>query len=270
MKTGQATSLDRIRAVARRDWAVRRSYQFDLAFRMVGLLSSVATFFFISKLVGDAPALEDVRYFEFALIGLLVINGATVAMHSLKGAIAQERADGTLEMILSKPVPLWTVLTGSLVVPTLFYLAEVVLMLSFAVVLGSRFPLGGLLVAMPLLILTLVAFAIMGLFAVAFIVLTKRGEPITFVILQGTTLLAGAVFPAALLPAGLEVLARFIPAFYGLNGLRAAMLEGAGLFDVIDEIAILCLFIVVLAPVALWVLNRALRIARVAGTLGSY
>lgn len=270
MSSGPAKPLDRIGAVARRDWAVRRSYQFDFAFRLVGIFSGVATFFFISKLVGNAPSLEETRYFEFALVGLLVLNGAGMAMHTLRSAIAQERSNGTLEIILSKPAPLWTVLAGSLVVPALFFLLEATLMLIFAVILGSRFPVDGLLLGIPLLFLTLVAFAIMGLFATAFIVLTKRGEPITFLILQGTNFLAGAVFPVVLLPMGFEVLAHLIPAFYGLNGLRAVLLGGAGVVDVLDEIAILGAFILVLTPIALWALARSLRIARVTGTLGSY
>ena len=215
MSTRAAGHRLRIAAVARRDWTVRRSYQFDFAFRFVGILSAVGTFFFISKLVGDADALDDARYFEFALIGLIVTQGASMAMHTLRGALGAERSDSTLEIILTNPVPLWTILAGNLVVPGLFFVLETGLMLGFAVLLGSRFPVGGLVVAVPILLMTIAAFAIMGLFAVAFIVLTKRGEPITFVILQGTSFLAGAVFPVTLLPGLLEASAHLIPAFYG-------------------------------------------------------
>ncbi len=268
--TNGVTWLTPIVAVARRDWAVRRSYQFDFALRLFGILAAVATFFFISKLVGSAPSLEGIEYFEFALVGLLVLNGATMAMNTLKGAIAQERSDGTLEMILSKPAPLWAVLSGTLVIPAMFFLLEAVVMLGFAVMFGSRFPIGGVLLGVPLLLLTLASFAVLGLLAAAFIVLTKRGEPITFVILQSTNFLAGAVFPVALLPIGLRFLAHLIPAFYGLNGLRAVLLEDAGAFDVLGDIVFLTVFTIVLAPIALWVLARALRVARVTGTLGSY
>ncbi len=263
----------RIGAIARRDFIIERSYHFRLAFRGIGIIFSVATFFFVSKLVGDASALRDFRggYFTFALIGILVVQSSFLGQQTFSAKINDERQSGTLEILLSTPTRLPTFLLGTFLVPLAFMVIEIGLYLSVAVAFFDlRLPWGGVVLATPLLLLTLMVFTAIGILSAAFIVLTKRGDPFTFIGMQATNFLAGAIFPVSLLPGILQGAAHLVPAFYGINGMRAVLLSGAGFTDVLDELLILMAFLAVLLPVALWVFDKAVGAARVTGTLANY
>jgi ABC-2 type transport system permease protein len=127
----------------------------------------------------------------------------------------------------------------------------------------------GLLLSALLLVLTLGTFAAVGIFSATVIVLTKRGDPFSSLALQASNLLAGAVFPVAVLPEAFQAMSRLVPAFYGLRGVRDVLLADAGLADVYPDLLALLVFNIVLLPAAMWSLSRALNVARTIGTLGN-
>ena len=265
-------ALGRIAALARRDLTIELTYHFQLVMQFTGIVLSVATFYFLGVLVGDSDELAqyDAGYFEFALIGLLVMNFSVVTVTSFGRSIQAAQATGTFEILLSSPASLPTLMTGTLAVPLLFAAVEALVYLAFGVVLvGFSAPLGSILLAVVLLLLTLGTFAAIGILSAAVIILTKRGDPFSGLVLQVSNLLAGAVFPVSLLPDALQVLSRLVPAFYGLRGAREVLLAGGGLPEVAVDLAALKVFNIVLFPIALFALARAIRLARVTGTLGN-
>lgn len=264
--------LARISALTRRDLTIELSYHFQLFLRLWTMMISVAMFFFLGRLMGDAPELDAYRggYFEFALIGLVVMGFSQACVKSFADSIQRAQADGTFEILLSTATRLPTLMAGTLVVPLLFATAEAAIYLGTGILVSDlRFPLAGLFIAAPIILLTLGAFAAIGILSATVIVLTKRGDPFSSLVLQASNLLAGAVFPVAVLPEGLQLLARGVPAFYGLRGVREILLAGGGLADVREDLLALAAFNVVLLPLAMWALSRAIRMARITGTLGN-
>lgn len=262
----------RIGAIARRDLTIELSYRLQLVLRLNQVVFFAATLFFISKLVEAPDALRRFGgdYFEFALIGLIITTFATVGLGAFARSIADEQRAGTLEVLLTVPTSPTTLLAGSLVVPLGLACLNVAAFLVLGTLVGVRFPVQGLVLAAPILALTVATFCELGILSAAFIVLTKRGDPLTLLLGQVTTFLAGALFPVALLPAPLQALARAVPAYYGLEGLRQVLLEGAGAGAVAGELIVLLAFNALLAPLGLFCFSRALRVARVTGTLGNY
>ncbi len=264
--------VSRVSALARRDLALELSYHFQLFLRAWTMVLAVVMFFFLGRLVGDAQELEGYRggYFEFALAGLVVMGYSQACVNSFGQSIQREQSTGTLEILLSTATRLRTLMAGTLVVPLLFASVEAVLYFGLGWALsGLSFSLGALLLAVPLLLLTLGAFAAIGILSAAVIVLTKRGDPFSSLVLQASNLLAGAVFPIAVLPESLQLIARMVPAFYGLRGVREVLLAGGGLSEISSDLLALVAFNLVLVPLSLWALSRAVRIARITGTLGN-
>lgn len=262
----------RIAALARRDLSLELSYHFQLFVKFMSLGMAIAMFFFLSRLVGDANELDGFRggYFEFVLLGLLVMGFSQACVNSFGHSIQSAQNDGTLEILLSTSTRLPTLLAGTLVVPVLFALAEAGLYLGVGVVASELvLTLRGLLLATLLLVLTLGTFAAVGIFSATVIVLTKRGDPFSSLALQASNLLAGAVFPVAVLPEALQAVSRVVPAFYGLRGVREVLLADATFADVRTDLLALLAFNAVLLPLAMWSLARALHVARVIGTLGN-
>jgi ABC-2 type transport system permease protein len=265
-------TLSRIAALVRRDLTLQLSYHFQLFIKFFSIGMGVLMFYFLSRLVGSAQELEGYRggYFEFVLIGLLVMAFSQACVSSFSQSIQSAQSDGTLEILLSSAMRLPTLLAGTLIVPVLFALVEGGLYLVVGVLAADlRITLSGVLLAVLLLVLTLGTFAAVGIFSATVIVLTKRGDPFSMLALQASNLLAGAVFPVAVLPGALQALSHAIPAFYGLRGVREILLADGGLVDVRTDLLALLAFNVVMLPAAMWSLSRALNVARVIGTLGN-
>ena len=264
--------LNQVAALTRRDLIIERSYQFQLLMALFGIVLSVLTFFFLGRLIGDAEELAqyDGGYFEFALIGLLVMGYSQVCVSTFGHSISEAQAAGTFEVLLASRVRLPVLMFGTLIVPLLFASVEAAVYLALGWLLGGFvIPPGAIGLTMLLLVLTLGTFAAIGIFSAAAITLTKRGDPFSTLALQATNTLAGAVFPITVLPDWLQVVSHAIPAFYGLQGLREVLLAGGGIDDVAVELAVLVAFNLVLLPISLLVLSRAIRMARVTGTLGN-
>ncbi len=267
-----STPFAQIRAIATRDFWVEISYQFALISRAFSIVASVAAYYFISKIV-DPSHLSQYggRYFEFVVIGLLLGAISSVGLGAFTETIRAEQTSGTLEVLLATPTALPTLFIGSLVVPLGFALVEILFVFFFAIVaLGAQFQAQGILTALLALPPTLALFAAIGAVSAAFIVLSKRGDPFTPVVTQTTNFLAGALFPIAVLPGVLQGVAHVLPPFYALQVLREGLINGQSITQVGTDYAILVAFAVVLLPLSLIALKKALRVARVTGTLGSY
>lgn len=267
-----ASTWERIAALARRDARVERTYHFQLVMRYASIAFSVAVFYFIGKLVAEPQALEQFEggYFSFVLVGLIVSALAAVGLKAVIQAVASETSAGTLEILLAGDTPLRTVVAGSLLVPFGLGLIETALYLAIGWALaGEAYGLVALLSALPIVLLTVGTFIAIGILAAAFLILTKRGEPFTALALQASSLLAGTLFPVAVLPMPLQVAAHLLPAFYGLRGIRAILLAGQSLADVWFDVVVLIGFNLVLLPLSMMALRKALRVAKVTGILAT-
>lgn len=267
-----AASLARVSALIRRDLLQELSYHFQLFLQIFAIGVSVMMFYFLGQLVGDSPELEGYRggYFTFSLIGLMLVGLSQACVLSFGTSLRSAQSDGTLEVLLSTATRLPILLLGTLVVPMIFGFTEAGVYLGVgAVVADLRFGAADASLAILLLILTLGTFAAVGIFSGAVIVLTKRGDPFSSLVLQLTNLLAGALFPIAVMPEWMQVLSRLVPATYGLRGIRDLLLRDGNLASVWVDIVVLVGFNLTLLPAGVWALSRALRLARVTGTLGN-
>lgn len=259
-------------AVLRRDLRIQLSYPFQFASTFAGIGFSLFSLFFFSRLVGTSPYLAEYEagYFEFALIGTVVLVLAGAAMRAFNSGLQAEGRNGTFEILLASPIPLGFLVGGWMTWPLLLAGLEGGLSFGIGWLLADEgFDAGGLLSALVPFVLTVASFMAIGLIAGAFTVISKRGDPITPLVMAASTLLAGAVFPVEVLPAWLQVLARLFPAFYGFNAMRAVLIGGQSFAGIVDEVVILGLFNLVLIPLGMWVLGRALHVARVTGTLAT-
>jgi ABC-2 type transport system permease protein len=75
------------------------------------------------------------------------------------------------------------------------------------------------------------------------------------------------MYPVSVLPRPLQILARMIPVTYSLDGMRAALLAGAGWSKLWPSFVTLLGFATVLLPVAFLTFGWALRRTKITGTL---
>jgi ABC-2 type transport system permease protein len=157
--------------------------------------------------------------------------------------------------------PLPVILAGSAVYPfvalairTCVYLAWAALLFGFAP--RSANWLG----AVAILLASILAFAGLGILSASYSILFKRGNPAKWIVLGVSGLVGGMMYPVS-------VLARLIPVTYSLQGMRAALLAGAGWGELFPSIAALLVFAAVLIPLSFALFAWALHRTKITGTL---
>ena len=273
--TGQVrVASDRLVAITRRDLQIEISYQFRLISFFSGALLASFLAFYVSDLIdSDAEHLAAYNgsYFEYVVAGLALTSFAGLGVSVFTAHVTSEQSAGTFEILLSSSTRLSTLLAGGFIVPFGMTAIEVALLLGVGIgIVGVGLSSGGLLVALPIILLTVLNFAALGMVSAALVLLVKRGDPISGPIYQLTLLMSGAIFPVELFPRWLELMSHMSPAYYGVRGLREAILTDGGYAAIVDELAVLGLFAAVTLPTSLWLFSRSVATAKRLGVLGSY
>ncbi len=239
---------------------------------MLEALFGVATFYYLSRFVGSPVLSRELpggsNYFAFALVGFAFFDYLSVSLAAFESSLEEARQNRTLEALLVTQTPLPVILAGSAVYPffalalrTCVYLGWGALLFGFAP-RAANWP-----GAVVILFASVLAFAGLGILSASYHVLFKRGNPAKWIVLGVSGLVGGMMYPVSILPHSLRVLARLIPVTYSLEGMRAALLGGAGWRDLWPSIAALLIFAAILIPLSFLVFAWALRRTKVTGTL---
>lgn len=262
-------------AFLRRDFKIAASYRLQFVMQGVVILLTTSSFFLISKLFAGqsinqlSPYGGD--YFPFVLIGIALTDYLTISSNSFATEIRNAQIMGTLEALLVTPTSIITILLSSFTYKLLSSSIRVLSYLLIGIfVFGVQFPdvhYGALLLTF---ILTLLPFIGLGLFSAAFIIVLKRGSPISMLMAMSGSLLGGVLYPVSVLPSWLKPLSAMLPVTHGLEAMRQVLLQGAGLSEISTQLYYLLVFSVCFMIVGVYSTYRALKIARQEGSLLHY
>jgi ABC-2 type transport system permease protein len=262
-------------AFFKRDFASEVSYRFAFLLQFVGIFFSVGVFYFVSKLLGNAaaPYLAPYggSYFAFVLIGIAFSGYFGVGLSSFANSLRQAQTTGTLEILLATPVRLPIIILASsqweYFRTTFQVLVYLILGAGF---LGVSLEKSNYLAAGLILILTIITFSSLGIMAASFIMVIKRGDPVTWVFSAFANLLGGVYYPVSILPGWMQSIAKLIPVTYSLEAMRLALLQGASFNVLFPNIIALAGFSIILLPISLFAFRYAVQRARVEGSLTHY
>jgi ABC-2 type transport system permease protein len=264
--------LRRLAAFFWRDLAIARGYRGAFLLDLLEALFGVATFYYLSRFV-ESPQLSRAlpqggSYFAFALVGFAFFDYLSVALSAFDTSLEEARANRTLEALLVTQTPLPMILAGSAIYPfvllslrTLVYLAWGIFLFGFSTG-AANWP-----GALAVLVASVLAFSGLGIFCASYSLLFKRGNPAKWVVLGVSGLVGGMMYPISVLPRPLQLLARLIPVTYSLEGMRAALLGGAGFRQLWPSLGALLAFAAILLPASFGVFSWALRRTKITGTL---
>lgn len=259
-------------AFVRRGLLVYASYRTKASLGLVSLVVSVLTFSFVGRVVAQAgpgfAARYGMTYESFVIVGVLVHTVASAGLQSFRSAVRREQLQGTFEILLTSRVP-------SLVIVGLGGAGELALVAAggaalvgiAAIVVGFRLPISPSLAAAVLLYSLAMSGA--GLASAGVILVSKEGDPISWVLSAASGLLGGVFFPTDVLPRWLQSIAAFLPTTHALAVARGAMSRSADA-GAARSLAFLAVWALVSLSLGLAVLRWGFRRARRAGTLGEY
>jgi ABC-2 type transport system permease protein len=202
------------------------SYRAKLSLGLASLVLSVVTFVFVGRVVAaSGPGFVErfgIDYTSFVVVGVLVHAVAASGLHVFRAALRREQLQGTLELLVASAVP----------VPVLM-LAAGAGELAITAVGGAAFlavasAIAGLDVTvsttMVAAVLLYVAFMSgVGLASAGFVLVSKEGDPISWLLGAATGLLGGVYFPVELLPGWLRGVAAVLPTTSALALARAGL-----------------------------------------------
>jgi ABC-2 type transport system permease protein len=262
-------------AFLRRDFRSEFSYRLSFFLQFFHVFFSVAVFYFIAQMIGEAdiPQLEPYGgdYFPFVLLGIALSGYVGVGLSSFSRGIRKAQTTGTLEAMLSTPTRLSTIVISSSLWSYLLTTFRVLVYLILgALFLGAEFTLQGWGWAGLILLLTIVSLSSLGIVAASFIMVLKKGDPVTWAFGALTNLLGGIYYPVEILPRWLQFFSALLPVTYSLRGMRRALLQGGGFPVLKMDLAALVGFSGVLLPLSLAAFRYAVRRAKRDGSLTHY
>lgn len=270
-----AEEIRKLPAFIRRDFLVAWSYRLSFFSDLVSLAGQAVLFSFIGQLV-DATKLPtyagtQVTYLEFAAVGIALGVFMQFALDRVAVAVRGEQLMGTLESLLMTPTAPATVQFGSVCFDLVYIPVRTGLfLLALALTFGMHMDAGGLLPAAALLFAFIPFVWGLGVASAAAILTFRRGSGIVGLGTVGLALVSGVYFPIELLPDWLSAVAQFNPVALTIDGMRQALLGGAGWSDVAAEIALLVPLSLGSLFLGIYLFRLALRRERRHGTLGLY
>lgn len=190
--------------------------------------------------------------------GLLgVILTMTMAMMTSM-ALTREAERGTLETLLATPTRPYEVMIGKITPYVFVGFIQVVIMLA-----GARFLFGVPFLGSAPAFLVCVSLFILVNLSLGFLFSTvartqMQAMQMTFFVFLPSILLSGFMFPFAGMPAWAQTLGQALPTTHFIRAVRAIMLKGAQLGDVLPQIWPLAVIFAVIATVAMLRYRRTL------------
>ena len=249
--------------IERNFFLTRRYWGWEVAF----LVYSVAGALSISLIGADqgSPTL-----LLTLMVGAIFWNYLSVVFSWIAETISVERWEGTLEYTFMAPVRRWAQLLGSVTYAMVYGLVHTAVIF---IVLFLFFPQLDFSNANPT---TALAFMLLGSFsfvgigmiaAILPLLYVERGAQMTFVLQSVILLVSGVYYSIEVLPEWMQVLSRLSPATYVLDGVRAGLVKGTPVTELLHDVWPLAIAGVVLIPFGLWAFGRAERYAKRTGKL---
>jgi ABC-2 type transport system permease protein len=169
-------------------------------------------------------------------------------------AFLRERYQGTRERLMASPVSRIDILVGYLLGFLMFAIVQTLILFFYSVyVLKVDFH-GDLWQIILFQVIIGILAVCLGIFVSAFA--RNEFQMIQFIplIIVPQVFVCGLIFPVSQLPDYLQWIGKFLPLTYGVDGIRALMLQGAGLVNIGKDIGVLVAYaigLLILAGVSL-------------------
>ncbi len=239
--------------VERNTYLIRRYAWWELAF-FVWTIANTLTIVFIAKGVeASGGHLNLNRTTTTLLIGAVIWAYLGIIFEILTETVAWERWEGTIEYTFMAPLSRAVHLGGMGLFAVLYGVIRTALL--FAVIaLFFNLHLGGANFASALVLLAIASVSFVGVgmvTAVLPLISPERGAQFGFVAQGLLLVVSGVYYPVSVLPQWMQWISTISPATYALRGIRAAILDGAGLSALWGDIWPLLVLAVVTIPLGL-------------------
>ncbi|TML38392.1 MAG: ABC transporter permease [Actinobacteria bacterium] len=249
----------------------KRYWAWELVWLVYGVVNTLAITF-IAKEAGRTGVIGTAqvsRLTLFLLVGTLAWAYLSAVLDDMSLVIMWERWEGTIEHTLMAPVPRVVHLLGmsafGVVHATIRTLLILGCSLPFFSVSFAHASWAGAAAVIVVGSLSLVGLGILtGILPLLY---PERGEQMSFMVQALVLLVSGVYYGVDILPGWLQAVSHASPATYLLRGIRAAMMDGRGVWHQGGDLLVLGAFGCALVPASLAAFAAAERWAKKTGRL---
>jgi ABC-2 type transport system permease protein len=255
--------------VERNAYLVKRYGWWELAFFVWTVANTLTIVFIADGVEATGGQLDVERLTASLLIGAVIWSYLGIVFEILTETVAWERWEGTIEYTFMAPLPRAVHLLGMGAFGVLYGVLRTALLFGVvAVFFGLGFPGANFGAALVLLGVASVSFVGIGMItAVLPLISPEKGAQLGF-IAQGLLLVvSGVYYPVDVMPGWMQAISTVSPATYALHGIRASVLDGAGVGAVWGDLWPLIVLGVVAVPAGLLVFRAGERYAKRHGKL---
>lgn len=259
----------------KRDLVITLSYRLAFALGVASIVIGAARFAFMAGFLQEGNQFPAIQQYggdlmAYLISGTLFMSLVGVSLNSFQGAIRSEQQSGTLEFLLLSDTPLILTLLYSAAWNYVWNLVSIavvftVLALGFGISLEARVA-----PMLVVLVLSTACLAGVGMISAGVIMVTKKGDPITWIVATLSGLLSGVLFPVEVLPRWLQMASVALPTTHALSALRKTLIAGSGFAEVRQELTVLAVMSCVTVPLGLLSFRIGFRKATRDGTLTEY
>nr|MDO8081492.1 ABC transporter permease [Candidatus Freyarchaeota archaeon] len=216
--------------------------------------------------------LTTISYISFLSPGIVAMTAMFTAMFA-GVSIVWDRRFGFLNKLLVSPIPRSSIMLGKMISATIRAMTQGLIVIALAILVGAKINTGllGIIMAVPYMALFSLGFS--GMSTAVGIKMAEHEEffGVINLILMPLFFASGALFPVALMPGWLQVVAYGNPLTYAVDGIRGCLIGGTfGLLQgdyafigvggsLLVDAAVLGLFIVIMVTIGVTVFRRSLK-----------
>ncbi|MGH2805655.1 MAG: ABC transporter permease [Actinomycetota bacterium] len=255
--------------IERNIYLVKRYFVWEIAF-FIWTVANSLTIVFIARGVEASGGQIDVnRYTTILLIGAVIWAYLGIIFEILTETVAWERWEGTIEYTFMAPLSRGVHLVGVGIFAIAYGVVRAALLFSVvAFFFDLEMPQADFVSAMVVLAVASVSFIGLGIMtAVLPLISPEKGAQLGFIAQGMLLVVSGIYYPVEILPEPMQWLATISPATYALEGIRDAILEGAGVGSLGGELAALAVIGVISIPLGVWIFRRGEAYAKRHGKL---
>ena len=244
--------------VERNVYLTRRYIYWDLAFFVWTVANTLTIVFIAEGIQASGGSIDVERATTTLLIGAVVWAYLGIIFEFLTETVAWERWEGTIEYTFMAPLSRAMHLGGSGVFAVLYGLVRAILLfVVVAAFFGLAFEDANFVAALVILVVASVSFFGIGMMtAVLPLISPEKGAQLGFVAQGMLLVVSGVYYPVDVLPEWMQWISTISPATYALEGIRAAILDGASLGSLWHDIWPLLIIGAASIPLGLWIFNR--------------
>ena len=262
---------DKTIAVFRRDLLTSIRYRSAFTVTAGGAMLELAAFYYLAKAIGPGFRPAGLDYFSYLVVGTGFYTFLMMGIHAFLRSVQEAQQNGTFEVLMTTSTPPPVLLLLSAISAFSRNVAQLLLYLGAGLLLfNGTLPKPHLIAALLIFCLSLVIAIAIGMIAAALQVTMQKGSVVLWALGSGAWLLTGTLFPVANLPGPLRSVAGLIPLTHVMDAMRRALLQGAGVVALRQQIGIVAAFSLVLLPLSLLMFAYSVRRARQEGTLSNY